>query len=164
MSTNPWDVLERHRRTGILIDTNILLLLFVGSVDTGLISKHKRTSKFSVDDFTLAILIVERFTTIHTTPNILSEVSNLAAQITNPYKARIFAKFAAAITTVNEFYHRSDTLSVREEFFRYGLTDAIIIQAARDGYLILTDDLRLWNHLDTLGLPAINFAHLTYWS
>lgn len=164
MSAGPWEVLERHRRAGILIDTNILLLLLIGSVDTALIAKHKRTSKFTVEDFTLAVLIAERAATILTTPNILSEVSNLAAQIANPYKTRIFLQFAAAITTVIEFYHRSGDLSAREEFFRYGLTDTGIMQAARDGYLILTDDLRLWDHLDLLGLPTINFTHLMHWA
>jgi len=116
VSDDPWDILERHRRTGILIDTSILLLLFVGAVDTGLIAKHKRTSKFTVEQYTLALLLVERFTVILTTPNILSEVSNLAAQITNPYRTQIFAKFAAAITTVGELYHHSNTLSVQEGF------------------------------------------------
>lgn len=164
MSDTPWDILERHRRTGILIDSNILLLLFVGGVDTALIARHKRTSKFTVKDFTLAILVVGRFAAILTTPNILSEVSNLAAQITDPYKTQIFARFAAAIITVNEFYHRSSDLSIREEFFLYGLTDTSILQAAQDGYLVLTDDLRLWNHLDALGLPTVNFTHLAYWA
>jgi len=91
-------------------------------------------------------------------------VSNLAAQIINPYKTQIFAKFAAAITTVGELYHHSNTLSVQEEFFLYGLTDTGILQAAREGYLVLTDDLRLWNHLDVLGLATVNFTHLVHWA
>jgi len=72
VSDDPWAILERHRRTGILIDTNILLLLFVGGVDVGLIAKHKRTSKFTVEDFALAVLVAEQFAAIITTPNILS--------------------------------------------------------------------------------------------
>ena len=45
--TNYLDSLfARYRQKGILVDTNILLLLFVGSVNRKRISQFKRTQQF----------------------------------------------------------------------------------------------------------------------
>lgn len=41
----------RYRQKGILVDTNILLLWFVGAVNRDRISQFKRTQKFSPEDF-----------------------------------------------------------------------------------------------------------------
>jgi hypothetical protein len=42
---------NKYKKTGILIDANLFLLYLIGSIDSSLISKFKRTSDFSVDDF-----------------------------------------------------------------------------------------------------------------
>lgn len=35
----------------ILIDTNALVVLIVGLLDTGLLNRHKRTSIYEIEDF-----------------------------------------------------------------------------------------------------------------
>jgi len=163
VSTDPLRLIERHRSKGVLIDTNILVLLVVGAFDTKAIGNHKRTKKFSSDDYAAAKLVVEHCGKVFTTPNILTEVSNLASQTSEPMKLGILAGLAAGIATLNELYHTSNDLRQMDEFIRYGLTDVGILRAAREGYLVFTDDLRLYGYLESQGLPAINIAHFQYW-
>lgn len=89
-------LLESYRQKGILVDTNILLLYFVGSVNPKRISQFKRTNQFNVDDFQLLVQILGYFQKIVTTPNILTEVSNLTGQLTEPEKSSCFNALAMA--------------------------------------------------------------------
>ena len=70
------EIFDRYQQSGILIDTNILLLYFVGSYDIQQISRFKRTKKFVVEDYKLLTRIWNSFKKIVTTPHILTEVSN----------------------------------------------------------------------------------------
>lgn len=56
-------VLDRYRGKGLLLDTNLLLLYFVGLVSPGLISNFKPTlsAGFSVGDFELLLRITSLF-------------------------------------------------------------------------------------------------------
>ena len=67
----------RYCQKGILVDTNILLLLFVGRVNRKRISQFKRTQQFVSEDYDLLSNIVSQFVAVVTTPNILTEVNSL---------------------------------------------------------------------------------------
>ena len=54
MNQHVFRLMQCYRSRGVLVDTNILLLLLIGSFDRSLITKFKRTgSRFSVEDFNL---------------------------------------------------------------------------------------------------------------
>ena len=40
------DFITSHRSSGVIIDTNVLLLFIVGSFDRSLVGRHKRTVQF----------------------------------------------------------------------------------------------------------------------
>jgi hypothetical protein len=150
-----------HREKGILIDSGLLLLLFVGLCDRGRIQTFKRTKMFTESDFDLLQGIVRRFDLLVTTPNILTEVSNLLGQLPDNLHAQYFGTFALSLRErVNEYYIPSGQLALQVHFPRLGLTDIGIIEQARNGNLVLTVDLRLYNHLCDLGIDAINFNHV----
>lgn len=46
-------LISKHRENGVLIDSNLLLLLLVGMFDRNLIERIKRLNKYSVRDFDL---------------------------------------------------------------------------------------------------------------
>lgn len=72
-------LIKSYKQRGILIDTNILLLWFVGSVNRQRISKFNRTEKFEPEDYDLLLRLLEYFfPKIVTTPNILTEVNSLS--------------------------------------------------------------------------------------
>ena len=67
-------------RRSIILDTNLLLLLVVGSTDRRYISAHKNLA-FEEEDSDILVGILSQTPSIILTPNTLTETSNLARQI-----------------------------------------------------------------------------------
>ena len=153
-------LLARYRSLGILVDTNILLLYVVGLVNRDRIPRFKRTQQFIPEDFDLLTQILRSFQTIVTTPNILTEVNSLANQLGEPERSRCFHLFSQAIANLQETYETSALLAQSPEFPRIGLTDCSILSAARDRYLVLTDDLQLAAQLQSQNIDTINFNNI----
>ncbi len=67
------------RSKTLLLDTNLLLLLFIGGKDSSLIPKAKTLSAFVEDDYDLLGEVINNssFNSLVTTPHIMTEVSNL---------------------------------------------------------------------------------------
>lgn len=154
-------LLGRYKQQGILIDTNILLLLFVGTVNRSRISQFNRTEKFTPEDYDLLVRILLFFQRIVTTPNILTEVNSLINGIGEPERSRCLEIFANIVNKkLSEFYIESTSAVKLENFTKFGLTDCGIISIARDKYLVLTDDFKLANYLQTIKIDVINFEHI----
>jgi len=154
-------LLSVYRRKGILVDSGLLLLLFVGLCDPGRIQSFKRTKMFTESDFDLLQRILSQFDLLVTTPNILTEVSNLLGQLPDNLREQYYAYFAATLEgLVSEHYIPSKRLVLQSRFPRLGLTDTGIIEQARDRHLVLTSDLPLYNHLCDLGVDVINFNYI----
>jgi len=142
----------------VLIDTNLLMLLVVGYYDEDFVSEHKRTNKFTADDFHVLEILIEG-ANIVLTPNVLTEASNLLWQCSEPHKSLIRSKLAQIAHICDEqFIASSDVISC-PEFMSLGLTDAGILALKKVSGLILTQDLDL--HLAALarGLETENFTH-----
>ena len=73
------ELVSRYQNKGLLIDTNLLLLYFIGNYDPNRIPGFKRTMAFTVDEFWLLIGFLGVFDKLVTTPNVLTEVSNRQA-------------------------------------------------------------------------------------
>lgn len=147
-------------RHGLLVDANILVLYLVGSLNPDLIERHKRLDKFTIEDFHLLQDLLPP--SIVTTPNILTEVSNLAVQIGGSVKENLRVLLAALLQrgAFQEHAVESAEASRVEEFRRIGLTDAGVVLMAQKGLAVLTDDLPLYLALQRRGVEAINFNHL----
>lgn len=153
-------LLSKYKHKGALIDTNLLLVYFVGLYDPRLISRFKRTATFTVEDFELLAQFVAFFSRVITTPNILTEVNSLSNQLAENIRRGYFSKFADRISTLDEHYLASSEIAALPAFDRFGLTDLGIVQLVRDQYLVLSDDLKLIIHLQQNGIDAINFNHI----
>lgn len=64
-------------RAGLLIDTNLLVLFAVGSVNRWRIETFKRTREYTKADFDLLLRALENQQPLYTTAHVLAEVSNL---------------------------------------------------------------------------------------
>jgi len=159
MSDHIVQLLQRHRSAGIILDTNILLLHFVGSLDRQLIPRFKRTDIFTIEDFHTLQALLAFTPKVVTTPNIMTEVSNLLGQLTGHQRDRCFALFAKGIELLEETYLASTSLAAMGEFQRFGITDAGMIHLARR-HLIITEDFKLSNSLSTAGVDVLNFNHI----
>lgn len=155
--------MRQYASKGILVDTNILLLFFVGMLSKQRIVRFKRTEQFTADDYDLLVDTLNRFESIVTTPNVLTEVNSLINQLGEPDRSVCYRIFANKVKTLQEFYLPSqDVVSSDWGFLRYGLTDKGISTLARSQYLVLTDDLRLSAYLYGQGIDVINFNNLRF--
>jgi hypothetical protein len=151
---------KHYKRKGILIDTNILLLWCVGTVNRGRISKFNRTENFLPEDYDTILEVLEYFNKTVTTPNILTEVNSLVNQIGEPERSQCLQILGQGLTKLDEFYIESATVGRADNFQKLGLTDCGIIEVSRDKYLVLTDDFKLANYLQKIGIDTLNFNNL----
>jgi rRNA-processing protein FCF1 len=154
-----------YRNKGLLVDSNLLLLYFVGSYDPARISNFKRTHSkgFREDDFNLLTRLVRLFARIVTTPNILTEVSNLSGQLREDKKQAYYVDFEKLVQSFAEHYIESKELCALTHFKSFGLTDSGIIALAMGKFLVLTDDGPLSGYLQNVGIDVINFNHVRDW-
>lgn len=96
--------------------------------------------------------------TIYTTPNILTEVSNLGGKLPKPQG--FFNTLKVAVSCLEEEYCASRNAVAETAFDRLGLTDAGILHIAAKGRLVLTTDLALYQMLVNKGIVAVNLNHI----
>jgi rRNA-processing protein FCF1 len=145
-------LIEKHRRAGLLIDANILLLLFVGRMDPRRIPRFKRTAAYSILDYDLLKKLVRRFAKILTTAHVLTEVSNLVS----PDIRQIMKQ---SVEAIEELHQPSRSVMSHAIYLPFGLADAAIAFLGSKA-LVLTDDIKLCVQLQREGVDAINFNHL----
>jgi hypothetical protein len=152
----------RWRGRELFLDTNLLILYIVGSIDPDLIGRHKRTNQFIPEDYRLLQSVIRRFPRIVTTPNILTEVSNLLDQTEERISQALHAVLGALIKAeaFDERYVRSlDAVSIHE-FQRLGVTDSSVLFLAKEKLLVLTEDVHLYLALSHRGIEVLNFNHV----
>ncbi len=153
-------LVAKYRNKGVLVDTNILVLLFVGATNRDRIERFKRTQQFIATDYDTLTQLLVGFSQIVVTPNILTEVNSLLNQLGEPERGQCLAIFGQGISDLNEQYVNSQGIATQPLFMRFGLTDTGIVEAAKGKYLVLTDDLRLAVNLQSLGVDTVNFNNI----
>jgi hypothetical protein len=69
--------LDSASARGLLVDTNLLVLFAVGTVNPNRIETFKRTSRYTKSDFDLLLRVLGKFNKLYTVAHVLAEVSNL---------------------------------------------------------------------------------------
>ncbi|MGR7374773.1 hypothetical protein ACU6Y6_08565 [Klebsiella aerogenes] len=125
-----------------LIDTNLLLLFVIGSVDHGnFISTSKRLGDFTFDDYKTLISYIASFQNFATTPYILTEVSNLIDLYDNAAdEAYKTLQSISQVAEIIDVIPKDDTQHAH--FLQYGITDVNILYIALTRPIV-TNDLRL---------------------
>jgi predicted nucleic acid-binding protein len=146
--------------SGILVDSNLLVLLVIGNVNPRRIETFKRTCRYTKADYDLLLEVLSGFHTRHTLPHVLAEVSNLS-DLSGPERFLARLTLKAMIAVMKESPLSSWDASEHQFYESLGLVDAAIAIAARDNNCaVLTDDLALYARLNREGITAINFTHL----
>ncbi|MGJ5629135.1 PIN domain-containing protein [Nostoc sp. CALU 1950] len=156
-------LIRRYCQKGVLIDTNILLLFLVGSVNQERITRFNRTQQFIPEDYELLLAFIARFQKLVTTPNILTEVNSLANQLGEPERSQcfaIFAQFVKNVALLDEYYVSSLDAVNTEKFIKFGLTDCGILTLSKGKYLVLTDDFKLASYLQSVEIDVVNFNNI----
>jgi hypothetical protein len=150
----------------VVIDTNLMVLLIVGSASKEYISRHKRLGGYTVDDFEMLGVLLSGFSEIVLLPHILAEVSNISRQAGNLLDGLARAKIRSALRTIIETCVELPLQSMsgvqRDEFDMFGLTDSVILHfctMAINGIrpTLLTVDTELANSAYSSGYSVIDY-------
>ena len=145
---------------GIFIDSNLLVLLTVGSVGRDLISRHRRLREYTAEDYDVLRNLIRPVERILVTPNTLTETSNLLSQHGEPERSRFLDRLRFIIHESEEVVIASSEASDNSDFSRLGLTDAVLLEAVTDETPVLTVDLGLYlAALEKSDHAAVNFTH-----
>lgn len=143
-----------------IVDTNLLVLLVVGSVSEAHIARHRRTKIYDPDAFRLLVSVVGQAPSLIVTPHVLSETSNLIRQCGEPLASSLGRWFTDFVTRTSEEHREACALVQRPEHIRLGLTDVGILEVQVAGASLLTDDNGLYLASLAAGRAAVNFSHL----
>lgn len=144
----------------VTLDTNLLVLLVVGTLDRQLIPKHKRTRKFTPEDFDALLGELERYPRIVVTPNVVTETSNLLGQTNDATARRLLERLRQLLAKLSERFVASVDAAAAPGFLRLGIADAATLHNPPASSVLLTDDLGLYLEATRLGRSAVNFTHL----
>jgi hypothetical protein len=151
-------LLKSYAGKPAILDSNLLLLQWCASFDKELVSNFKRLNCFQSEDIELLSETLKLFSTVRTTPHVLTEVSNLANSLPKWIKEDWAEHFSRQIQVIPEEWTSAATIATGE-FMWLGLTDAALATLATT-HVILTIDFPLSNSLESRGLNVINFTHL----
>jgi rRNA-processing protein FCF1 len=155
----PDTLFQKYKSKGILIDTNLLLLVAIGAYDAQRILTFKRTQEYTLEDYALMLRILEFFERRITTPNILTEVDNLARQLPEKEHNAISQVLSDIVQYSFEIHVPSTTATQTLEYALVGLADVITISVSTE-VLVLTDDFPLSNRLASAGRDVLNINHI----
>ncbi|WP_180189943.1 hypothetical protein [Acinetobacter sp. YH01018] len=153
------------QKKGVLLDTNLLILLVVGLVDTKLISTHKKLRIYSEDDFKLLVGILDTSSKLVATPHILAETSNLAIHgMYNELEAKTFLvlKGITSSDKFEEVHELIKTITNHDGYLKFGVSDIGLLEALSNGYVLLTDDWKLSGYAEQKGYDVLNYKTIQY--
>lgn len=158
------ELVSQHKTQGILLDTNVLLLLLFTIYQPDKIGK-KRLEKYGESDGELLVSYIKQFSRVLTTQHVLAETSNLLRQIVSgQLRSDLARKFHPlfCLNQPNSFEQCAiEVGSIDIELFsQLGLTDSGLAAIVQTKRLLLTDDLDLYVATISRGGDAINFTHM----
>jgi len=144
----------------IILDTMIAVLFTVGKTNPVYIPKHKKLSAYDDKDFAIICKIIENYSGIIFTPNVLTEASNILRYIGDPIKTEISTVFALIVEQSKEVYIGSAEAVARPEYLRLGITDSVLLLTSRINGTLLTADHDLHLAACVAGFKSINYNHV----
>ncbi len=124
----------------VVVDSNLLLLLVVGSVRRDLIERHKRLGQFVPADYDTVLDVLRDVEELVVTPNTLTETSNLLGFAGSEHAELLAGGLQRLVDSCIEVYVPSAEATKRPEFVYLGLTDAgLLEQVSRERPLLTVD-------------------------
>ncbi len=150
-----------------LIDSNVLLLLIIGTAAQDGIREHKRLGNFSIGNYNFLIDYLDLFEEIICIPHILAETSNLSFYSRSIPRLPLATAFRTFLDDFGELLMSSQTGMQRIEFPELGLTDSMILamldnQPDDCEITLISSDQKLINRARSLGhnvLDVLAEAH-----
>jgi hypothetical protein len=147
----------------VAIDANLLVLLVVGGVSKAHVERHKRLRAYTAEDFDLLTEILDTADAVFTTPNALTEASNLIFQgVSEPLRSQNRQALKYFVEQSEERFLPSRIAVSHQHFDWLGLADCVWLDVIKaDGSIVLlTADHDLHVMAQSIGCRAVNFNHL----
>lgn len=151
-------LLREYSGRPILLDSNLLLLLVVGSFDSGLVRSFKRLSMFEQLDLPLLQNLSISYR-LATSPHVLTEVSNLANALPGRLRRTVFACMASRFEVREETHVPAREIVRRPGFEVFGLTDIALSELCGEN-LLITHDERFAAYVRGLTIPVLTLRDL----
>lgn len=149
---------RRIRGRAILLDTNLLVVVFVGLWRQEAVGRRATGDEYDRVDFQLLARLVEDASPWILTPHLLTEVDNRLGYIQSPGQEECRKVAAEMIKRHREFRPAAIKVIREKAYPRLGVADAAIIRISRKHRsLVLTADHALYEELIRLGQDAIYY-------
>ncbi len=150
-------------KSGVVVDTNVLLLYIVGLTDRSYIQSFKitRSAGFREKDWDTLDLWLGKFSTIWITGGILAEVSNHLGKMKDQRGVRCHMMLMRFVSNMEESHFDAiELIKDESSFLRLGYTDTSLVREASLGRLVLTDDAKLANRIYENDWNVVNFNQI----
>lgn len=158
-------LLQKMQTHGVVLDTNLLVLLIVGLADIHLVAQHKKLNSYNETDFKLLVAILDKCKKIVITPHILAETSNLVTfGMHGDNETKVFFALRLFMERENflEIHTHGKDISNKEGYLKFGLSDIGLLETLKSESVLLTDDYKLSGYAEKRNFETLNFNHLKY--
>ncbi len=152
--------MEANLTRRVLIDSNLLFVLIVGSTSRNHVGRARRTEQYSPEDFDLLQSALAEYDEVLVTPHVVAETSNLLGYLSEPLLSKTRLTLRHMLAAWNEHYAPSIEIVDAPTFLRLGVTDSALFLAKPATAALLTDDFPLYLEASKAGRTAVNFTHL----
>ena len=142
----------------ILIDTNALIILIIGQIDSKLINSHRRTSIYEEQDYFDLVAIIKDYKNLVVLPNIWTEVDNLLNNFGGDLKYKYILAITETIKSSSEKYINSLVGIDSVSFFDLGLTDSLLLSLAPECDFLITSDSSLSDYAVAINIKVYDIV------
>lgn len=164
MNSNVLPLVAQFRDKGILIDTNLLLVLLVGNVDRRQVGRIGRTEKYSRENYERITDVLGYFNRFIIIPQVITEAGNMLKRNCPTASTRLdlsmALKYFVHAGATRESRALSKRITIHPAFEDLGYADAAVLNVAAGHHLVFTDDGPLQNRAWSCGVDVLPFDWL----
>lgn len=141
-----------------LIDTNVLLVLILGSIDPKLINANKRTSIYEEQDYYDLVSVIGDLKDLIVLPNVWTETDNLLNNTIGRRKYEYLEIFKATVGVCTEEYVETKTVCESTSLYVLGLTDSLLLDFSSHCEMLITSDSGLSDQARARGVKVFDLV------
>ncbi len=157
-----WEnIIAKCKRKGILLDTELLLLLCVGIYRPQLVENSRITTNYSIEDFRIVAGIAAQYSPLYVSPQVLAEFSNHADRLGSKVMRKFYSSIEKILKVQFEVHIPKDVMVDENYLPALGFTDVSMMKICEENDCVLfTADLQLASICTSKKIDVVNFNHI----
>ena len=149
---------HKCKRNGILLDTELLLVLTVGLLDPHRIPRFKKTQKYVIDDYQYLQRLASQFSPLYVSPQILAELSNHADMLGAYLVTQFYKNSFELLRSQFEVYVSKDDMLTELMLADFGFTDTSLYKlCVAKNCVLFTADRKLAGKMTSRGVAVVDY-------